>query len=141
MKWNAKDVEKLDLKHNLTKKNKEGTFKNKKLTKISNFSVEKDNIKHLLWLYKREGIIPEYVDELQFHHKRKFRFDWAIPEWKIAIEYEGIFSKKSGHTTVSGYTKDCEKYNLATLEGWKILRYTAKNYKELGNDLRFISKN
>jgi hypothetical protein len=83
----------------------------------------------------REEKIPQYVSELVFHPARKFRFDWAIPDLKVAIEYEGLFSEKSGHTTVKGYTKDCIKYNLAALLGWKVLRYTALNYKELEQDL------
>jgi hypothetical protein len=83
----------------------------------------------------REEKIPQYVSELISHPTGKFRFDWAIPDLKIAIEYEGLFSEKSRHTTVKGYTKDCIKYNLAALLGWKVLRYTALNYKELDKDL------
>ena len=36
---------------------------------------------------------------------------------------------------VLGYSKDVEKYNLATIQGWSILRYTAKNYKDAANDV------
>jgi hypothetical protein len=51
-----------------------------------------------------------------------------------------VFGGKSRHTTVSGYTTDTEKYNLATVEGWRILRYTALNYKDLTDDLNKILK-
>lgn len=135
MNWTAKDIEKLNAKgltHNLQSQTPKPV---KKPVKIS---VEKESIKKLLWYFKREGIITDYVEELQFDDLRKFRFDWAIPDQMIAIEYEGIFSKKSGHTTISGYTKDCIKYNLAIKLGWKVLRYTAKNYQDLGNDLKFL---
>src|SRR4051812_11455124 len=30
---------------------------------------------------------------------RRFKFDFAIPALKIGIEYEGLNSEKSGHTT------------------------------------------
>jgi len=73
--------------------------------------------------------------ELKFTRDRKFRFDWAIPAYKIAVEYEGIFSAKSRHTTNSGFTNDTEKYNRAAAEGWKVLRFTANNYKNLVNEL------
>ena len=53
----------------------------------------------------------------------------------IAIEYEGIYSKKSRHTTQEGYNRDTQKYNLATTNGWRVLRYTADNYKNLETDL------
>ncbi len=112
-----------------------------KRTKVEKISVEKRSIELVLWALNKEGSIPAYVRELQFSADRKFRFDWAIPDLKIAIEYEGIFSEKSGHTTINGYVKDCIKYNLATLEGWKVLRYTAKNYEMLGTDLKILTKN
>ena len=79
-----------------------------------------------------------YLTELQFAKPRKFRFDIAIPALKIAIEYEGLAFKKTGHTTSDGYTKNCEKYNLAASQGWRLYRYTFKNYKDFENDLKII---
>ena len=140
MIWTKKDIEKLKLGNNLHENFKKKTVLPKKYTVNDKISVEKESIKTLLWVMHREGKIPEYCEEFEFHHKRLFRFDWSIPSLKIAIEYEGIFSKKSGHTTISGYTKDCTKYNLAAIEGWKVLRYTAKNYSDLGNDLDILLK-
>jgi hypothetical protein len=77
----------------------------------------------------------ELVPEFQFHPSRKFRFDWAIPAIKLSFEYEGIYGGKSRHTTVSGYSRDSEKYNLAAANGWTVLRYTASTYKNLKTDL------
>ncbi len=136
MQWTIDDIKKLKLGNNYTESVNKTPVSGNKLPKIEKVSLEKETIKKLLWVLNREGSIPEYVEELEFSRERKFRFDWAIPELMIAIEYEGIFSKKSGHTTINGYTKDCDKYNLAALEGWKILRYTAKNYQNLGSDLK-----
>jgi very-short-patch-repair endonuclease len=56
---------------------------------------------------------------------RRFRFDYAMPEIKLAIEYEGIFSAKSRHTTVAGFMRDAVKYNEATILGWRVIRITA----------------
>jgi len=83
-----------------------------------------------------QNLKTDYTTEFKFSKSRKFRSDIAIPNHKIAIEYEGIFSLKSRHTTLKGYTMDTEKYNLATTEGWKVLRYTALNYKNLENDIK-----
>jgi len=83
----------------------------------------------------------EHVCEFKFDKTRKFRFDIAIPALKVAIEYEGIFSEKqakSRHTSVVGYSKDCEKYNLATVQGWRVLRYTALNYRNMYQDIHTI---
>lgn len=82
-----------------------------------------------------DGIELEY----KFHPTRRFKFDFAIPEKKIAIEYEGI-SGKSRHTSITGYTRDCEKYNIATGMGWRVFRYTALNYSQVVDDLNnFLS--
>jgi very-short-patch-repair endonuclease len=67
--------------------------------------------------------------EYKFHPTRKWRFDVAIPALKVAVEYEGIYGK-SRHTTMSGYTGDCEKYNEAQILGWRVLRFTAKNIRK-----------
>lgn len=80
----------------------------------------------------------DFVAEHRFHETRQWRFDIAIPAMKIAIEYEGIMSRKSRHTTVTGYTKDCEKYNAATIAGWRVLRYNAINYRSAGADVESI---
>lgn len=85
---------------------------------------------------KERGL--KLVKEYEFHPSRKWRFDFCVPEIRLAVEYEGIYSEKSRHTTRVGYTGDAIKYNTATQLGWKILRYTALNYKELSNDLKEI---
>ncbi len=79
-----------------------------------------------------------YQKEYEFHPTRKWRFDWAIPGRKIGIEYEGLFSEKSGHTTISGFTKDVEKYREAAKLGWTVLRYTNKDYTQLSEDVNGI---
>ena len=67
------------------------------------------------------------VLEFAFHPTRRWRFDLAIPEKKIAVEYEGLFALKSRHTTPKGYTADCDKYNEAQSLGWTVIRVTALN--------------
>lgn len=90
-----------------------------------------------------------YIKEHRFSCARKFRFDFCIPDYKIAIEYEGIYftskDKEQGrtysrHTTMSGYSMDTEKYNLATVEGWRVLRYTAKNTHKCHDDIVALIK-
>jgi hypothetical protein len=82
----------------------------------------------------------DFVTEYTFHPTRKFRFDIALINPKIAIEYEGIVSEKSRHTGIVGYTNDCRKYNLAQSLGWKVLRYTSLNSQELLSELSKIIK-
>lgn len=80
----------------------------------------------------------EFVKEHKFDSVRKFRFDFAILDKKVGIEYDGLMSDKSRHTTISGFTNDCNKTNLAQLSGWKVLRYTATNFKNIVTDLEKI---
>lgn len=88
----------------------------------------------LVWWAITENI--EVVREHKFHPERKWRFDFAVPAHKVAIEYEGLNSEKSGHTTLVGYTGDTEKYNAAQALGWKVIRFTAKNYKKVLTELK-----
>lgn len=62
---------------------------------------------------------------------RKWRADYAlinkvVVDPDILIEYEGLpgFSRKSRHTTRSGYSNDLEKYNKAAELGCIVLRYS-----------------
>ena len=103
--------------------------------KIEKISVEKNTISFILESFKQKGLISDFVTEHKFDNTRRFRFDWAVIDLKLAVEYEGVFSKKSRHTSLNGFSKDCEKYNLAIANGWRVLRYTAMNYQNLENDL------
>jgi len=76
-----------------------------------------------------------YKTEYIFHDTRKWRLDLFLPDYNIGIEYEGVFSEKSRHTTYDGYTEDCNKYNAAASMGITVFRYTAKNYKNITVDL------
>jgi len=81
----------------------------------------------------------EYVKEYKFAKDRKFKFDFFVPSLNLGIEYEGIYGGKSRHTTVSGYAKDAEKYNLATCLGYKVLRYTNGSISNLITDIEKIT--
>lgn len=80
-------------------------------------------------------LLPTYTvqSEFRFHPARRWRFDWAIPELMLAIELEGV-GGLSRHTTIAGYTRDCEKYTTAAALGWCVFRFTqrqamAKNFQ------------
>lgn len=103
--------------------------------KIQKISVEKNTIEFILMSFKQKGFIKEFVTELKFDDVRRYRFDWAIIDLKLAIEYEGVISEKSRHTSLNGFSNDCTKYNLAIANGWRVLRYTALNYQNLEEDL------
>lgn len=74
--------------------------------------------------------------EYKFDKSRGWRFDCCLPDLMVAVEYEGgIFMGKSGHNTAKHYTKDTEKYNQAAVLGYRVLRFTAMNYKDVRKTL------
>lgn len=68
--------------------------------------------------------ISGFVREYRFHPTRKWRFDFAAPDEKIAIEIEGGIHSKGRHVRPKGYIGDLEKYNEAAWLGWRVLRYS-----------------
>lgn len=64
----------------------------------------------------------EVVKEFQFHPTRRWRFDYAIPSHRIALEVEGGVFSKGRHTRGAGFIGDIEKYNEATRLGWRVVR-------------------
>ena len=69
--------------------------------------------------------LPEPEREYRFHPVRRWRFDLAYPEKKIAFEIEGGTWTGGRHVRPDGFEKDCEKYNEATRLGWKVYRFTS----------------
>lgn len=82
--------------------------------------VEEYYLKNLV----RDNLHFELTPEYKFHPIRKWRFDYAITHKKIAIEIEGGEYIQGRHMRPAGYAADCEKYNTATIMGWRVLRYT-----------------
>lgn len=62
--------------------------------------------------------------EYRFHPERRWRFDYAIPSHRIALEVEGGVWTAGRHTRPQGFLGDIEKYNTATLLGWRVFRTT-----------------
>lgn len=72
-------------------------------------------------LCKSEGM-PVPVTEYRFLHGRRFRFDYAWPDLRIALEVEGGVWTGGRHTRGKGFLADVEKYNHAATLGWLVLR-------------------
>lgn len=83
----------------------------------------------LLAFQLRAMKVWEPVREYQFHGLRKWRFDFAWPNIKIAVEVEGGVWTGGRHTRGKGFIDDCEKYNQAALGGWMVLRFPVEKIK------------
>ena len=74
----------------------------------------------------------EVVKEFKFHPVRNWRFDYAFPDYQVAVEVDGGVWTGGRHINPAGYINDMEKLNTAASMGWLVLRITT--------DDRFSSK-
>lgn len=106
-----------------------------------NFGVAWGQLVRRLSLERESTVVhlcttPEHV----FHPTRKWRFDFAWPAQKVALEIDGLgktvrgtpknirdvakFTQSAlgGHRTIDGMRKDHEKQNEAVILGWRVMR-------------------
>jgi hypothetical protein len=69
--------------------------------------------------------LPAPCREYRFAPPRRWRFDYAWPDYRLALEVEGGTWSGGRHVRGAGYEKDCDKYNTAALLGWTVLRVTS----------------
>lgn len=79
-----------------------------------------------LAVYGRD--LPPYDREAALIPGRKFRFDFAWREQRLAVEIQGgtFGAGRSAHTGAS-LIRDHEKANLAAIYGWRIVYLNARN--------------
>lgn len=76
--------------------------------------------------------LPAPVQQHCFHPTRKWRFDFAWPDIKLAVEiHGGIWQAKGAHNTGAAIHRDCEKNNAAIRLGWRVLSYTTKHMEHV----------
>lgn len=76
--------------------------------------------------------LPVPVRQYKFLPDRKFLWDFAWPEDYLAVEIQGgSFMAKSGHTSLSGQSRDCEKQRLAVAAGWRVLPFNSLDMKNV----------
>ncbi len=84
----------------------------------------------------------KFQKEYKFHPKRKWRFDFADPANKVAVEIDGGVFAGGRHTRGAGFRADCEKINAAAVLGWRVLRYVDKNgMRSFGADYQALLEN
>ena len=72
----------------------------------------------------RQHRLPQPVTEFRFDPARRWRFDYAWVDARLALEVEGGVWTHGRHTRGAGFLADIEKYNRATILGWRLLRTT-----------------
>lgn len=76
-----------------------------------------------LLLAIRGAGLPEPEREVRFC-ARRWKVDFFWRDRDVIAEVEGGTWTGGRHTRANGFEGDCEKYNMATLLGKKVLRFT-----------------
>lgn len=71
-----------------------------------------------------EGLTDGCVREFRFHPTRKWRFDMAWPDERVACEVQGGIWVKGRHARPQGMINDYEKFSEAAALGWRLVYVT-----------------
>ena len=85
--------------------------------------------------------LPPYERELEFAKAamgRRWRFDFAWPAAKLAVEVQGAVWTSGRHSRGAGYTADCEKFAHAAILGWRVMPVTPNQIRR-GEALAWIA--
>ena len=81
------------------------------------------------WRVYGNGVEPEHEYQFAIEIGRKFQFDFAFPEHRLAVEVDGgQWSSYGGgrHNT----DKDREKLNIAACLNWRVLRFSGSMLRD-----------
>lgn len=87
--------------------------------------------------------LPEPIREYAAIPGRRFRWDFAWPQFRLLLEVQGGTWGKGGkggpsaHSGGLAASRDCEKGNLATCAGWRTLNVTTDQIRK-GEAVRFL---
>ncbi len=85
--------------------------------------------------YFKECGLPEPGLEYKFHPERRWRFDFAWPDWRVsngkesdpygglALEVQGGIWSMGRHNRGAAMLKEWEKLNEAAAMGWRVLYF------------------
>lgn len=83
--------------------------------------------------------LPMPVTEHRFHPTRRWRFDVAFIDHKLAVEVDGGGFVQGRHSRGLGMEKDAEKFAEAMLLGWRVIRTTPRQVKS-GQAVQWIER-
>lgn len=107
----------------------------KSVAKVSKSKLHENNLLAQI----QASNLPAPTREHKFHATRKWRFDFAFPELRVAVEVEGGTWINGRHNRGLGFEADCCKYNEAAIAGWRIIRVTPKMIFDL-RAIEFIKR-
>ena len=96
--------------------------------KRTTFALSKSRLEDVLLNRIRIARLPEPLREYRFakHIGRRYAADFAWPLDQLLVEVEGGIFSGGRHTRGAGYEEDLNKYNLAALLGYRVLRFSER---------------
>lgn len=91
-------------------------------------SEREEQFAHLWKKFGATGVT--WTRQHYFAKPRRWRFDFAECDHKVAVEIEGLTwygGKSSRHQTTKGIQADMDKYNAAAVRGWRVLRFSQQH--------------
>jgi very-short-patch-repair endonuclease len=90
---------------------------------------------HAIWeqacrTHRAQRTLTMMRPEYQFHPERKWRLDYAWPDYRIAVELHGGTWVQGGHSRGAGQAKDFEKLNAAAELGWRVFQFSTDMLRE-----------
>ena len=70
--------------------------------------------------------VPTAEFEFKFHPSRRWRFDIAWPDYKLAVEVQGGLFTGGRHTQGAALLKEYQKMNAAAVLGWRVLYFVPR---------------
>lgn len=92
----------------------------------------------LAWQIHVTGL-PTPVREYRFLPPRRFKFDFAYPDRKLAVEVNGAIWTQGRHTRGTGASSDAEKLSLAAIHGWRVIVVVGEQIRD-GRAIQWIEQ-
>lgn len=73
---------------------------------------------------------PAPEQQFKFHPTRLWRFDFAFPKYKIAVEINGGTFSHGRHTRGSSLHDEYDKLNAAVLLGWRVMLFDSQHLRD-----------
>lgn len=114
--WNHKDLARHRLK---------GAAAVRKIRKVNSIQKPVSEIEAIFDIQMRVEKLPAPKMNYQFDTSRGWMFDRAWPEYKLAVEIDGM-----AHRIKQRFESDIEKFAHALMQGWTVLHVSGKRVRD-----------
>lgn len=102
--------------------------------------LEREDLEAAMLTQIKQVGLPDPVRQHRFHDDRQWRFDFAWPDYKFAVEVDGGTFSGGGHVRGKHYESDCHKGCEAVLAGWHVIHVTTDMVQKDGSAITYIER-